>query len=92
VASPQAFEKTRPLHIPRRLRVEADDTSGDPLAVHLSGRRLSVEAVLERWRVEDEWWRERPVARLYYRVLLEDGRTLDVYRALRTGTWFRQAY
>jgi hypothetical protein len=25
-------------------------------------------------------------------LLLEDGRTVDVYHALRTGRWFRQAY
>ena len=84
-------EKTRPLHTPRRIRIEPAG-SGAPLAVHLSGRRLAVEAVLERWRIDDEWWRERPVSRLYHRLLLEDGRTLDVYQALRTGAWFRQAY
>ena len=79
------------LHTPRRVRVESTDT-GEPTAVYLSGRRLVVEAVLERWQIDDEWWRERPISRLYYRLLLEDGRTVDVYHALRTGRWFRQAY
>ena len=79
------------LHTPRRVRVEPG-CSGDPLAVDLSGRRLIVEAVLERWRIDDEWWRDRSISRLYYRLLLEDGRTVDVYQALRTGRWFRQAY
>jgi len=79
------------LHTPRRVRVEPSGT-GDPLAVHLSGRRLAVELVLERWRIDDEWWRDRPISRLYYRLLLEEGRTVDVYQALRTGAWFRQAY
>lgn len=83
--------KTHPLHTPRPLHMEADD-SGEPLALRLSGRRLAVEAILERWRVEDEWWRERPIGRMYYRLVLEDGRTLDVYRALKSGRWFRQAY
>jgi len=87
-----APEKTRPLHTPRRVRVEPDSDTGDPLAVHLSGRRLAVEAVLERWRIDDEWWRDRPISRLYCRLLTEDGRTVDVYQALRTGCWFRQAY
>ena len=56
--------KTHPLHTPRPLHMEADD-SGEPLALRLSGRRLAVEAILERWRVEDEWWRERPIGRMY---------------------------
>jgi hypothetical protein len=80
-----------PLHTPRRIRVEPTDI-GEPAAVHLSGRRLVAEAVLERWRIDDEWWRDRPISRLYYRLLLEDGRTVDVYYAIRTGRWFRQAY
>jgi hypothetical protein len=89
---PAKPEQARPLHTPRRIDVETDVRADEPLAVHLSGRRLAVEAVLERWRVEDEWWRDRPVCRLYYRLLLEDGRTVDVYHALRTGHWFQQAY
>ena len=91
MAPESASAKTHPLHTPRRIPVEAGD-SGGPLAVCLSGRRLAVEAVLERWRIDDEWWRDRPISRLYYRLLLEDGRTVDVYHALRTGRWFRQAY
>jgi hypothetical protein len=77
--------------MPRPIRVEADEAGG-PQAVTLSRRQLLVETVLETWRIEDEWWRERPISRLYYRLLLEDGRTVDVYKALRTGRWFRQAY
>jgi hypothetical protein len=84
-------EKVRPLHTPRRIRIESD-AGDEPAGVFLSGRRLAVDAVLERWRIDDEWWRERPISRLYYRLLLEDGRTIDVYRALRTGAWFRQSY
>jgi protein ImuB len=91
VAGP-AIRKPRALHTPRRISVESATESGDPIAVVVSGRRLEVEGILERWRIDDEWWRERPISRLYYRLLLEDGRTMDVYQALRTGRWFRQAY
>jgi hypothetical protein len=51
-----------------------------------------VEAVLERWRIDDEWWRERPVSRVYYSLLLEDGRTVTVYREMRHRTWYIQSY
>jgi hypothetical protein len=71
--------------------VEADG-DGRPAAVWLSGRRYAVEAVLERWRIDDEWWRQRPVSRLYLRLALEDGRTLTVYRDLLSGRWAQQAY
>ena len=81
----------RPLNRPRPLRVEADG-QGRPIAVYLSGRRYGVEAVLEVWRIDDEWWRERPVSRVYFGLALEDGRTVTVYRDIVTGRWASQAY
>lgn len=77
----------RPLNQPRSINVEAD-ANGTPLTVE----RRSVEAVLETWRIDDEWWRSRPVSRAYWRLLLEDGRTLDVYRDRVRDRWYRQAY
>ena len=91
--------RIRPLNRPRPLRVEADE-DGRPIAVWLSprragvrpGRRYAVEAVLETWRIDDEWWRERPVSRLYYSLPLEDGRVVTVYRDLGRRRWYLQRY
>jgi hypothetical protein len=66
--------------------VEAGE-DGRPIAIWLSGRRYAVEALLETWRIDDEWWRQRPVSRLYFSLLLEDGRTPIVYRDLDEGLW-----
>ena len=71
--------RVRYLNRPRPLRVEAEG-DGRPVAVHLPIGRCAVEAVLERWRIDDEWWRPRPVSRLYYRLALADGRVVTVYR------------
>ncbi len=68
------------------------DEQRRPTAVWLSGRRCTVEAVPESWRIDDEWWREQPVSRLYFRLLMEDGRTVTVYQNLVTGRWAKQAY
>jgi hypothetical protein len=51
-----------------------------------------VEAVQETWRIDDEWWREHPVSRTYWRLFLENGCTVDVYRDGVRGGWFKQAY
>lgn len=94
VAHPRAADgsrRLRPLNRPRPLRVEAGE-DGRPAAVYLSNRRLAVEAVLEAWRIDDEWWRQRPVSRVYYSLLLEDGRTATVYQDLASGRWARQSY
>jgi len=60
--------------------------------VHFSGRPIAVESVVETWRIDDEWWREKVVSRQYWRVVLQDGRVVDIYRDLITGKWWRQAY
>jgi protein ImuB len=83
--------RLRSLNRPRPAKVEAS-ANGEPIALSVGGRRIAVEAVLDRWRVEDEWWRERPVSRMYYRVILEDGRVVDLYRGLGSGRWYRQSY
>jgi hypothetical protein len=87
---PLGLAQARPLNRPRPLRAEAGE-SGRPVAVWLD-RRLAVEEVLAVWRIDDEWWRPRPVSRLYYSLLLEDGRTLVAFRDLVSGRWWAQRY
>jgi protein ImuB len=83
--------RVRALNRPRPLKVDAGE-DGRPGALYVSGHRVEVESVLEIWRIDDEWWRARPVSRLYFRVALADGRVTDVYRALASGRWYQQAY
>lgn len=89
-----ANTRLRPLNRPRPTRVETD-SDGVPTAVHLSRRRLAVESALETWRIDDEWWRDTPISRTYWRLLLEDGRIVDVFRDLTRPSqkgWARQTY
>lgn len=81
----------RPLNRPRRVIVETGN-DGAPTGIRLANNCFLVESVIEAWRIDDEWWRERPVSRMYYRVALEDGRVVDLYRALGSGRWYRQSY
>ncbi|MDA0256401.1 MAG: hypothetical protein O3C25_01480 [Chloroflexi bacterium] len=71
----------RPLGLPRAVRVRAD-TDGVPIAVTLEGgrRTLEVERVLELWRIVEGWWREAPADRTYYRVAVDGGRALTLFR------------
>jgi protein ImuB len=89
--APARPHRLRPLREPRPVAVEADG-EGRPVAVTLSGRRMAVLQVQDTWRIDDEWWRERPVSRLYWRVSLEDGRVVTVYADLVRGGWYEQRY
>jgi len=87
--APARPHRLRSLREPRPVAVEADG-EGRPVSVTLSGRRLRVVAVQDAWRIDDEWWRERPVSRVYFSVALEDGRVITVYSDLATAGWWRQ--
>jgi len=48
-----------------------------------------VEAILESWRIDDEWWRQ-PISRSYLELLLAGGKRVVVFQDLLTGLWFIQ--
>ncbi|HYM14914.1 MAG TPA: hypothetical protein VEZ14_05105 [Dehalococcoidia bacterium] len=58
----------------------------------IEGELRAVAAVQDRWRIDDEWWREAPIARMYYELRLEGDRVATVYRDLAEGSWWLQRY
>jgi hypothetical protein len=48
-----------------------------------------VEAVVEEWRIDDEWWRT-PIHRRYFEVVLEGGAHVVLFEDLVSGEWFLQ--
>ena len=93
--TPLRAHRLRPLASPRPIKVAPDDR-GRPRAVHFEGQTHNVAAIQDRWRIDDEWWRETPVARIYYQLQLETGRVLTVYKDLLADpigdTWCEQRY
>ena len=66
----------------------AVETSGDGVPARVDGR--AVEAVLERWVVEEGWWNDLPARRRYAELVLEGGRVAVVYEDMVLGGWLRQ--
>jgi len=50
---------------------------------------VAIEAVLETWRLDDEWWRQ-PIARRYHEVVIAGGGRVVLYVDLVTGEWWMQ--
>lgn len=48
-----------------------------------------VEAILESWRIDDEWWRQL-ISRRYFAVLLEGGSRVVLFEDVVTHKWFIQ--
>jgi hypothetical protein len=85
--SPATF---RPVQTPVPITVEAG-LDQQPRAVVWRGKRKLVSAVLDCWRIDEEWWRA-PVRRLYHRVVLGDEQVLTIFEDLCTGRWYMQRY
>ncbi len=94
--APLGAHGLRTLGLPRPIEVTVDE-HGQPAHVWTSvvgqgTKGLAVAQVEERWRISEEWWREAALERTYYRLILEDGRPLDIFLDDRTGEWFEQRY
>ncbi len=89
--APLGSRALRPLNTPIALWVRAD-AAGHPLAVRKDRwpRPRAVARVQDRWRIDDEWWRDRPISRLYCIVVLEGNVLLTIYHDLVADAWFEQ--
>lgn len=83
--------RLRPLAGPRALRVETSE-NGLPRAIVFEGSLRTVAEIQDRWRIDDEWWREASVSRMYYQLQLEGDQVVTVYEDLTGGTWCLQRY
>ena len=68
--------------------VEAD-TLWTPLHLTWDGERHPVQVILDRWRVDEDWWRGR-VWREYFRLITRTGLLVEVFLDLTTGDWYVQ--
>lgn len=82
-------ETLRPLNVPRAVQVR-EAGGGLPAAICQQRRWQPVAEIIDIWRIDDEWWRQRPISRMYYQVVLEDGKTISVFKDLVSGRWYRQ--
>ena len=87
--TPLRTDRLRAVNEPRAVTVELNE-SGRMTVGRPDGRTVGeVEAILESWRIDDEWWRQ-PIARAYMEVMLEGGKRIVLFQDLITGQWFAQ--
>jgi len=63
---------------------------GRPDRVSWRARIEGVEAVLDTWYVDDAWWSDRPVRRIYHEVQLDTGVRLVLSWDLVAQRWLAQ--
>ena len=86
--TPLRVDRLRALNLPSSVEVSLDEW-GRPTVVVESDDSTRVEAVVEEWRIDDEWWRT-PIHRRYFEVVLEGGAHVVLFEDLVSGEWFMQ--
>ena len=88
--APIRVDRLRALNEPVKVLVVVDDEGLPVEVVEMTERRgKRVEAIIETWRIDDEWWRH-PISRHYVNVVLENGGHVVLFEDLTTGEWFMQ--
>ncbi len=82
--APLRTDRLRAVNAPKPVSLEWD--ASGVLSVSKVGK---IEAILETWRIDDEWWRQ-PISRSYMEVMLEGGKRLVLFQDLITGEWLSQ--
>ena len=79
----------RALNEPQPTDVKTDSDEM-PTEVKLRGHWIVVEAITDRWRIDDEWWREQPISRMYYQCVVDQGITVTMFHDLVSDLWHLQ--
>ena len=79
----------RALNLPALVSVEEDEGQR-PTSVTVRRRRLEVASIQDVWEIADEWWRTSAIARRYYLVVLEDGKSITIFHDLLSDLWYEQ--
>ncbi len=81
--------RLRPLGQPKAVVVHTDERD-EPTHVRIPGKPArQVAVVRERWRIDDEWWRQT-ISREYRTIVLDDGTVITLYHDLTDGSWYVQ--
>lgn len=78
------------LYMPKEIKALTHD-SGEPAVVIRNDKRGHIAAILNSWRIDDEWWREE-ISRRYFQVELKDGLVMTIFHDLSSGKWYQQRY
>lgn len=77
------------LNNPRPVEIETDEAN-NLATVTLGQRKVNIARVTDVWSIEDEWWREEPISRVYYIIVLENCSSITVFFDRIHCKWYKQ--
>ena len=77
------------LNKPISIHVEENKLSR-PTSIFIDLNKLIITSIEDFWRIDDEWWRDECISRIYYKCLLRDGLQITIFRDIQTSIWYKQ--
>jgi hypothetical protein len=62
----------------------------EPSVIVSHDQEARVISIDDVWEIVDEWWRDVPISRRYYQVVVEGGTMITVFRDLINEIWYKQ--
>ena len=56
----------------------------------INGYIKHIALILDIWEINDEWWRSKPISRLYYQTITQEGRQITIFNDLIDNQWYQQ--
>ena len=81
--------RPKPLNLALPAEVHASP-GGRPLEVLLRGHWRKVNAIIESWKLDEGWWRDRAISRRYFRLELNDEFEMVLFQDLLSRDWWMQ--
>jgi hypothetical protein len=88
---PARSHRIRRLNLPQPIAVRTE-AGNAPCAVLTGQTWQPVQLARDPWRIDQYWWHEAAISRLYYPLVTEDGVLLTVFHDLLDDAWFQQSY
>lgn len=85
--APSAYT-IRPLNLPCPISVDVDGSK--PITITLNHQKHKIILIDDMWEITDEWWRQHPISRSYYKCILKEELPMIIYHDILTNTWYRQ--
>ena len=87
--TPKSAGAFLPINPPYSIQAQVGG-NGEPRMVWVHGRPFAIDEITDQWRIDDEWWTEQPISRMYYECVLSNGRRIVTFFDLITLQWFQQ--
>ena len=61
-----------------------------PKSLVINGYIKNIALISDIWEISDEWWRSKPISRLYYQTITQEGRQITIFNDLIDNQWYQQ--